>query len=93
MLAIGRGLMANPQIIMLDEPSLGLSPRMVSQIYRILDMIRALGITIILVEQNVESCLRVAEEAYILENGSIVLEGMGKDLLSKEEVRRAYLGL
>jgi len=93
MLAIGRGLMANPQIIMLDEPSLGLSPKMVSQIYRILDMIRALGITIILVEQNVESCLRVAEEAYILENGSIVLEGMGKDLLSKEEVRRAYLGL
>jgi len=93
MLAIGRGLMANPQIIMLDEPSLGLSPKMVSQIYRILDMIRALGITIILVEQNVESCLRVAEEAYILENGSIALEGMGKDLLSKEEVRRAYLGL
>ena len=93
MLAIGRGLMANPQIIMLDEPSLGLSPKMVSQIYRILDMIRALGITIILVEQNVESCLRVAEEAYILENGSIALEGIGKDLLSKEEVRRAYLGL
>jgi branched-chain amino acid transport system ATP-binding protein len=93
MLAIGRGLMANPQIIMLDEPSLGLSPKMVSQIYRILHMIKLLGITTILVEQNVESCLRVAEEAYILENGSIVLEGMGKDLLSKEEVRTAYLGL
>jgi branched-chain amino acid transport system ATP-binding protein len=78
---------------MLDEPSLGLSPKMVSQIYRIIGMIKSMGITIILVEQNVESCLRIAEEAYILENGSIVLEGKGKDLLMKEEVRTAYLGL
>ena len=93
MLAIGRALMGNPEIIMLDEPSLGLSPKMVSQIYRILDRVKELGITIVLVEQNVESCLRKAEEAYILENGSIVLEGAGSDLLSKEEVRRAYLGL
>lgn len=93
MLAIGRGLMANPQILMLDEPSLGLSPKMVSQIYRILEMIKSLGLTLMLVEQNVESCLRIAERAYILENGSIILEGQGEDLLSKEEVRRAYLGL
>jgi branched-chain amino acid transport system ATP-binding protein len=93
MLAIGRGLAGNPQIFMLDEPSLGLSPKMVSQIYRIIGMIKSMGITIILVEQNVESCLRIAEEAYILENGSIVLEGKGKDLLMKEEVRTAYLGL
>ena len=93
MLAIGRGLMAHPKILMLDEPSLGLSPKMVSQIYRILGMIKGLGITLVLVEQNVESCLRIAEEAYIFENGSIILEGKGTDLLSKEEVRRAYLGL
>jgi branched-chain amino acid transport system ATP-binding protein len=93
MLAIGRGLAGNPQIFMLDEPSLGLSPKMVSQIYRIIGMIKSMGITIILVEQNVESCLRIAEEAYILENGSIVLEGKGEDLLMKEEVRTAYLGL
>ena len=93
MLAVGRALMGNPEIIMLDEPSLGLSPKMVSQIYRILDVIKDMGITVVLVEQNVESCLRKAEEAYILENGSIVLEGSGSDLLSKEEVRKAYLGL
>jgi branched-chain amino acid transport system ATP-binding protein len=93
MLAIGRALMGNPEIIMLDEPSLGLSPKMVSQIYRILDRIKEMGITIVLVEQNVESCLRKAEEAYIFENGSIVLEGAGSDLLKKEEVRKAYLGL
>jgi branched-chain amino acid transport system ATP-binding protein len=93
MLAIGRGLMGNPQLFMLDEPSLGLSPKMVSQIYQIIGMIKSMGITIILVEQNVESCLRIAEEAYILENGSIVLEGKGEDLLMKEEVRTAYLGL
>jgi len=93
MLAIGRGLMAGPKILMLDEPSLGLSPKMVSQIYRILEMIKKLDITLVLVEQNVESCLRIAEEAHIFDNGSITLEGKGKDLLSKEEVRRAYLGL
>ncbi len=93
MLAIGRGLMADPKILMLDEPSLGLSPKMVSQIYRILEMIKELGITLMLVEQNVESCLRIAEEAHIFENGSIILEGKGKDLLAREEVRRAYLGL
>jgi len=93
MLAIGRGLAGNPQIFMLDEPSLGLSPKMVSQIYRIIGMIKSMDITIILVEQNVESCLRIADEAYILENGSIVLEGKGEDLLTKEEVRTAYLGL
>lgn len=93
MLAIGRGLMGNPQVFMLDEPSLGLSPKMVSQIYRIIGMIKSMDITIILVEQNVESCLRIVEEAYILENGSIVLEGKGEDLLTKEEVRTAYLGL
>jgi len=93
MLAIGRGLTGNPRILMLDEPSLGLSPKMVSQIYRIIATIKSMGITLILVEQNVESCLRIAEEAYILENGSIVLEGKGEDLLAKEEVRTAYLGL
>ena len=93
MLAIGRGLMGNPKIFMLDEPSLGLSPKMVSQIYRILGMIKELGITLILVEQNVEACLRIVEKASILENGSIVLEGEGKELLKNEEVRKAYLGL
>jgi len=93
MLAIGRALMGTPDIIMLDEPSLGLSPKMVSHIYRILDEIRELGITVLLVEQNVEWCLRKADRAYILENGSIVLEGTGKDLLTDEGVRKAYLGL
>ena len=93
MLAIGRALMGAPDLIMLDEPSLGLSPKMVSHIYRILDEIKGLGITILLVEQNVEWCLRKADKAYILENGSIVLEGTGKDLLTDEGVRKAYLGL
>ncbi len=93
MLAIGRALMGNLEIIMLDEPSLGLSPKLVSHIYHILDGIKELGITVALVEQNVERCLRKAEKAYILENGSIVLEGKGTELLSKEEVRKAYLGL
>ena len=93
MLAIGRALMGRPDIVMLDEPSLGLSPKMVSHIYHILDEIRELGITILLVEQNVEWCLRKADRAYILENGSVVLEGTGKDLLNEEGVRKAYLGL
>ncbi len=93
MLAIGRALMATPDIIMLDEPSLGLSPKMVSHIYHVLDEIRELGITILLVEQNVEWCLRKADRAYILENGSVVLEGAGKDLLNDAGVRKAYLGL
>ncbi len=93
MLAIGRALMGKPDIVMLDEPSLGLSPKMVSHIYRILDEIRELGITILLVEQNVEWCLKKADRAYILENGSVVLEGPGKELLSEEGVRKAYLGL
>jgi branched-chain amino acid transport system ATP-binding protein len=93
MLAIGRALMGKPNIIMLDEPSLGLSPKMISHIYHILDEIRELGITILLVEQNVEWCLRKADRAYIFENGSVVLEGTGKDLLNDDGVRKAYLGL
>jgi branched-chain amino acid transport system ATP-binding protein len=93
MLAIGRALMGAPEIIMLDEPSLGLSPKMVSHIYRILDQIGQTGVTVVLVEQNVEWCLKKADHAYILENGAVVLEGAGADLLTHEGVRKAYLGL
>ena len=93
MLAIGRALMGAPGIVMLDEPSLGLSPKMVSHIYRILDEIGKTGVTIVLVEQNVEWCLSKADHAYILENGAVVLEGPGSDLLRHEGVRKAYLGL
>jgi branched-chain amino acid transport system ATP-binding protein len=92
MLAIGRGLMSNPKILMLDEPSLGLSPLLVNSIFAILRQINQDGMTILLVEQNVHQSLNLAQRAYVLENGEIVREGPSQELLQDDQVCRTYLG-
>ena len=92
MLAIGRGIMASPKILMLDEPSLGLAPILVQQIFRIVQELKKRGLTILLVEQNVRHSLRVADYAYVLETGKVVLEGLGKDVLNDPHTVEAYLG-
>ena len=92
MLAIGRALMARPRLLLLDEPSMGLAPIVVQGIFRTLREIHAGGLTIFLVEQNVRQALRIAERAYVLENGRVVLEGGGRELLSVPRVQEAYLG-
>ncbi|ALG73328.1 leucine/isoleucine/valine transporter ATP-binding subunit [Azospirillum thiophilum] len=93
MLAIGRCLMGKPDLIMFDEPSLGLSPALVQELFRIIRALAADGMTIILVEQNVAASLRIARHAYVLENGRIVLSGTGESLLADPAVKQAYLGL
>jgi branched-chain amino acid transport system ATP-binding protein len=92
MLAIGRALMAGPSLLLLDEPSLGLSPLLVREVARIIRNINRGGVSIILIEQNARMALRVAHKAYILEVGNIVLQGNAKDLVNDEGVRKAYLG-
>ena len=92
MLAIGRALMAKPRLLLLDEPSMGLAPIVVQGIFRTLREIHAGGLTIFLVEQNVRQALKIAERAYVLENGRVVLEGSGRDLLAEPRVQEAYLG-
>jgi branched-chain amino acid transport system ATP-binding protein len=92
MLAIGRGLMANPKLLLLDEPSLGLSPLLVKSIFEIIAEINRQGVTILLVEQNVYQSLRIADRAYVLETGRVVLAGKGGELLEDEHVKKAYLG-
>ena len=93
MLAIGRCLMGAPRMIMFDEPSLGLSPALVGEVFRTIRELHAQGMTILLVEQNVAASLQLADRAYVLENGRIVLEGSGAALLDDPRVREAYLGL
>ena len=93
MLAIGRGLMSNPKLCMFDEPSYGLAPRLLSEVFGVIKHLREQGITVLLIEQNVRNTLEVADRAYVLENGEIVLEGKGKDLLQNEQVKSAYLGV
>ena len=92
-LAIGRGLMSNPSLLILDEPSLGLSPKLVSEIFGIVRDINARGVTVLLVEQNVFEALDVSSRAYVLQTGRIVLEGKGQELLKSDMVREAYLGM
>ena len=92
MLAVGRALMASPELIMMDEPSLGLAPIVVRDIFGIIRRINRQGTTVLLVEQNANMALRIADYAYVVENGEITLEGQGSDLLSDEKVRKAYLG-
>lgn len=92
MLAIGRALMSEPKMLLLDEPSLGLAPIMVSRIFRIIKEINKAGVTILLVEQNARAALSLSSRGYVLENGRIALQGTGVELLNSEEVRRAYLG-
>ena len=93
MLAIGRCLMGNPDLIMFDEPSLGLAPAIVQEVFRVIRALNARGITIVLVEQNVAASLRLATRAYVLETGEVALEGSGAELLADDRVRKAYLGL
>jgi branched-chain amino acid transport system ATP-binding protein len=93
MLAIGRGLMSKPKLCLLDEPSYGLAPLLVTEIFRIIQGLRDQGITVFLIEQNVRRALEIADRAYVLENGRICLEGACDELLQSDYVRKAYLGL
>jgi branched-chain amino acid transport system ATP-binding protein len=93
MCAIGRGLMSLPEILMFDEPSLGLSPILVKEIFQIVQRINQEGVTVLLVEQNVMHTLSICHRAYVLENGRIVMEGTGQDLLNNPHVKEAYLGI
>lgn len=92
MLAIGRALMSNPEILLLDEPSLGLAPIMVSKIFKTIQEINSEGVTVLLVEQNARAALRLSDRGYVLENGMITLSGSGRELLDNDKVRHAYLG-
>lgn len=92
MLAVGRALMSKPQLIMMDEPSLGLAPLIVQSIFEIIRTINSSGITVLLIEQNANMALQVADKAYVLETGRITLEGTGAELLENESVKEAYLG-
>ncbi len=92
MLAMGRALMIHPDLLMLDEPSMGLSPLLVDQVFDIIKEIHAEGTTVLLVEQNAGKSLAISDHAYVLENGRIVLSGTGAELLESEEVKKAYLG-
>lgn len=93
MLAIGRGLMAMPKLLMLDEPSLGLAPMMVKEVFEIIEKIHLENTSILLVEQNVYNALSIAKHAYVIENGEVVLEGNGSELLKNKDVEKAYLGI
>ncbi|MGI6710400.1 MAG: ABC transporter ATP-binding protein [Bacilli bacterium] len=92
MLAIARALMSNPKILLLDEPSMGLSPILVSEVFEIIQEIRDMGTTILIVEQNARMALSIANYAYVLETGRVVMQGDAKELLKNDEVRKAYLG-
>ena len=93
MLAIGRGLMSRPRLLMLDEPSLGLAPILVREVFTIIGQINARGVTVLLVEQNVRQALEIAHRGYVLETGRVVRSGSARDLLEDPEIKRAYLGL
>ena len=92
MLAIGRALMSKPKLLLLDEPSLGLAPIIIQQIFSIIEQLREDGVTVFLVEQNANQALKLADRGYVLENGRIVMQGSGHDLLNDPKVRDAYLG-
>jgi branched-chain amino acid transport system ATP-binding protein len=93
MLAIGRGLMAAPKLLMLDEPSLGLAPLLVQEVGKIIRTISKDGMTILLIEQNAQMALRLANRGYVLETGSVAIEGSSPELIANDKVRRAYMGL
>lgn len=92
MLAIGRALMSKPDLLLLDEPSLGLAPIIINQIFEIISRLREEGVTIFLVEQNANQALKLADRGYVLENGKVVLQDTGRNLLTNADVRKAYLG-
>jgi branched-chain amino acid transport system ATP-binding protein len=93
MLAIGRGIMSNPKLLLVDEPSLGLAPNLTVDVFNALETLRQTGVTILLVEQNVNTTLKITDRGYVLEQGSIVLEGNSKELLANQHVKEAYLGI
>jgi len=93
MVAIARGLMAKPKLLLLDEPSLGLAPKIVDEVFEKIQQVRKTGITMLIVEQNVVSGLTISDRGYVVQNGSILLEDASKNLLSNDMVRAAYLGL
>ena len=93
MVAIGRGLMSDPRLLLLDEPSLGLSPLLVEQMFELIKKISDNGLTVLLVEQNVTQSLSIADRAYVIEEGSIPISGLSKDLLKNAELKKSYLGL
>lgn len=93
MLAIGRALMAHPQLLLLDEPSLGLSPTIIDHVFEILDELKKQGLTMLLVEQNAKKALRLSDRAYVLETGTLVLEGDSRSIVDDPRVREAYLGV
>ena len=92
MLVIARGLMSNPRLLILDEPSLGLAPILVEKIFDTIEQVREMGVTILLVEQNIRESLEIGDRCYILEEGRIVRSGKGRDLLSDDYVKEVYLG-
>ena len=93
MLAIGRALMARPRLLLLDEPSMGLAPLLIAEIFETVERLNAQGITILLVEQNASAALAIADRAFVIENGAIRLSGSGRELLANDEVKQAYLGI
>jgi branched-chain amino acid transport system ATP-binding protein len=93
MVAVGRGLMSRPKLCVFDEPSYGLAPLLVKEIFRIIQGLRDQGISILLIEQNFRQTLEIADRAYVLENGRIVLEGKSRELLQNDHIKKAYLGL
>lgn len=92
MLTIGRALMSKPQMILMDEPSIGLAPLIVEQMFEIIQRINKNGVTVVLAEQNANAALKIADRGYVIENGVIVLEGSGTELLNNEEIKKAYIG-
>ena len=92
MLAVGRALMSNPSILLMDEPSMGLSPLLIREIFSIIKAVHEQGITVLLVEQNAKMALSIADRAYVLETGRISMTGTGQELLNNENVKKAYLG-
>ena len=93
MVVIGRAMMANPKLIMIDEPSLGLAPLMIDEVFELLKDLKASGTTLLIVEQNTRVALEIADYGYVMENGRIVLEGAAEELRNNEDVREFYLGL
>ena len=92
MLAVGRALMSKPKLLMLDEPSLGLAPLVIKDIFAIIKEIKEAGVNVLLIEQNAKAALEISDYAYVMETGTITMSGVGKELLNDERVKKAYLG-